>query len=108
MSHPPLQPVFEPIDAASPRPCLQGAQSGRACIDGREMIVLSSNNYLGLASHPKVIAAALAAIERFGVGTTAARGLAGTTPEHESLERELAAFKQCEAALLFNSGYAGN
>jgi 8-amino-7-oxononanoate synthase len=77
-------------------------------IDGRDVIMLSSNNYLGLADHPQVAAAAKDAIDRYGLGTAAARGLAGNTLEHETLERELAAFKTAEAALLFNSGYAGN
>lgn len=77
-------------------------------IDGREVIMLSSNNYLGLANHPQVLAAAKKAIDEYGLGTAASRSLAGNTPEHEALEAELAAFKSAEAALLFNSGYAGN
>src|SRR5207249_6587134 len=52
--------------------------------------------------------AAMKALQKYGVGTAAARGLTGNTPEHDALESELASFKHAEAALLFNSGYAGN
>lgn len=108
MSRAPLQPIFDLVGPARPWTCLQGGQSARVRIDGRDVIMLSSNNYLGLAYHPQVAAAAKKAIDRYGVGTAAARGLAGNTPEHAALECEVAAFKSAEAALLFNSGYVGN
>src|SRR5690349_13020580 len=104
----PLQAKVQSVDPPKPWARLEGAQSARVRIDGRDVIMLSSNNYLGLANHPEVKAAAKVAIDLYGLGTSAARGLAGNTPEHEALERELAAFKSAEAALLFNSGYAGN
>jgi glycine C-acetyltransferase len=102
------KPILDLSGVARTFPCLQGPQSGRVRIDGREVILFSSNNYLGLANHPAVLAAAKKAIDEYGLGTAASRSLAGNTPEHEALEAEIAAFKSTEAALLFNSGYAGN
>jgi 8-amino-7-oxononanoate synthase len=77
-------------------------------VDGRRLLNLSSNNYLGLATHPEVRAAAAAAAERNGAGSGSARLIAGTDALHEELERRLAAFKGAEAALLFGSGYLAN
>lgn len=103
-----VQPILDSSGPKRPFPCLQGPQSARARVDGREVILLSSNNYLGLANHPEVLAAAKEAIDKYGLGAAASRSLTGNTPEHEALETELARFKSAEAALLFNSGYAGN
>jgi len=69
---------------------------------------LSSNDYLGLSRHPEVIDAACAAVREFGAGARASRLVSGHTMLHERLERELAAFKSCEAALVFPSGYHAN
>lgn len=77
-------------------------------IDGRPLVLMASNNYLGLATHPAVKRAAIQATERFGVGAGSARLLAGTLPPHEELESELARFKGTEAALVFGSGYLAN
>ena len=77
-------------------------------IDGRRVILMASNNYLGLATHPKVKRAALDAIERFGAGAGASRLISGTQGPHVELERELSRFKNCEAALCFGSGYLAN
>jgi 8-amino-7-oxononanoate synthase len=77
-------------------------------VDGRRLLNLSSNNYLGLANHPEVRAAAAAAAEWNGAGSGSARLIAGTDALHEELERRLAAFKGAEAALLFGSGYLAN
>lgn len=77
-------------------------------IDGRPVIGLASNDYLGLATHPRLKEAAIAAIERFGVGAGASRLVAGTLLPHVELEAALARFKQAEAALTFGSGYLAN
>ena len=81
---------------------------GRVRLDGREVLHLCSNNYLGLADHPLLKEAAIRAIERFGVGSGAARLVSGTSELHAALEARIAAFKGSEAALLFNTGYAAN
>lgn len=80
----------------------------RATVDGRDVLLLCSNNYLGLAGHPALIEAAAAATRRHGAGSGASRLVSGTFPPHAALEERLAAFKGSEAALLFNSGYAAN
>ena len=73
--------------------------------DRKTLIMLGSNNYLGLACHPEVKAAAKRAIDLYGSGCSSSRPLAGTTALHVKLEEELAAFKGAEAALLFSTGY---
>jgi glycine C-acetyltransferase/8-amino-7-oxononanoate synthase len=77
-------------------------------IEGRSMILMASNDYLGLAAHPELKKAAIAAIERYGVGSGAARLISGTLPPHRELEASLARFKRAEAALTFGSGYVAN
>src|SRR6266699_1321999 len=77
-------------------------------VDGREVISLSSNDYLGLTHHPRLRDAALAAVEEFGVGSGAVRTIAGTMTIHEALEAELAEFKGTEAVLTFQSGFSAN
>lgn len=77
-------------------------------IDGRTAIDFSSNDYLGLAAHPRIARAAARALDAAGTGAGAARLISGNHPLHERLEREVAAFKQAPAALLFASGYAAN
>ncbi|MBX3235488.1 MAG: 8-amino-7-oxononanoate synthase [Nitrospiraceae bacterium] len=77
-------------------------------LDGREVLLMASNNYLGLATHPDVIGAAMAATERYGAGAGAARLVCGTLPPHTELESALSQFKGTEAALAFSSGYAAN
>ena len=77
-------------------------------IDGQRVLLLCSNNYLGLATHPKVIEAAQRATTRFGAGSGGSRLISGSMSCHQQLEDELAAFKGSERALLFNSGYAAN
>lgn len=76
--------------------------------NGRRLINLASNNYLGLASNRRVIAAAQAALEKWGVGAGASRLVSGHTDAHAALEHDLADFKRTEAALVFVSGYAAN
>lgn len=77
-------------------------------IEGRRVILMASNNYLGLATHPKLKHAAVSATERFGVGSGASRLVSGTLPPHQELETALARFKGVEAALVFGSGYLAN
>jgi 8-amino-7-oxononanoate synthase len=87
---------------------LDGFSSTTLLMNGSEIISFASNDYLGLASHPEVIAAAHRALESWGCGTGSARLLAGSRPVHSTLERELAEWKMSEAALLFPSGYTTN
>jgi len=87
---------------------LQSAAGARVRMDGRDIIQLSSNNYLGLTTHPKVVAAARRAIEEFGAGPGGVRTIAGTVSVHLELETRLARFKSTEAALVFQSGYTAN
>ena len=77
-------------------------------LGGREVLSLGSNNYLGLAGHPDLRAAATRTIERVGVGSGGSRLATGAYPEHAALERALANWKQTDDALLFDSGYAAN
>jgi len=76
--------------------------------DGREVINLASNNYLGLANHPKLIEAAIEATRKFGVGSGAVRTIAGTMRLHMELEEKIAGFKNVEACVVFQSGFAAN
>jgi glycine C-acetyltransferase len=77
-------------------------------VDGKKVLNFCSNNYLGLANHPKLVAAAKKIIDEMGVGPAAVRTIAGTTTVHLELERRLAAFKGVEAAISFQSGFAAN
>ncbi|MFA7061652.1 MAG: 8-amino-7-oxononanoate synthase [Pedobacter sp.] len=87
---------------------IHGRQSARVMLDGREVLMLCSNNYLGLADHPALSRASVIAVEHFGTSSGASRLVSGTMELHELLETELAGFKQTRAALVFNSGYAAN
>jgi glycine C-acetyltransferase len=87
---------------------VHGEQSHSITMDGREVLLFCSNNYLGLANHPALKKAAIEGVERYGVGSGAARLVSGNMELHEALEARIAAFKGTEAALLFNSGYAAN
>ena len=87
---------------------VQSEQKSRCVIDGREVITLSSNNYLGLNTHPRLRRAALDAVERYGAGSGAVRTIAGTMSLHEELEARLATFKHVEAVLTFQSGFTAN
>jgi glycine C-acetyltransferase len=84
-------------------------EQGPVChYDGREVINLASNNYLGLCDHPKLREAAIAATEKYGVGSGAVRTIAGTMRIHIELEEKIAAFKGVEACVVFQSGFAAN
>lgn len=87
---------------------VEGPQGNRVKINGKEVILLSSNNYLGLASHPELKKAALSAVEKYGCGSGASRLVSGNMELHERLEERIASFKGIESALLFNSGYTAN
>jgi glycine C-acetyltransferase len=87
---------------------LESPAGGRVRMNGKEVINLSSNNYLGLANHPKVRQAALEAIETWGVGAGAVRWIGGTMGVHDELERKLATFKRVDAVLVFTSGFTAN
>ncbi len=76
--------------------------------DGREVINLASNNYLGLCNHPKLEEAAIAATKKYGVGSGAVRTIAGTMRIHMELEEKIAAFKNVEACVVFQSGFTAN
>jgi len=77
-------------------------------VDGKKVLNFCSNNYLGLANHPALVAAAKAAADKMGIGPAAVRSIAGTMDLHVELEKRLAAFKGVEAAITFQSGFAAN
>lgn len=87
---------------------ISGIQGPRVTLDERDVLMLCSNNYLGLASHRKLIEAATRATVDFGVGSSGSRLISGSMELHKHFEERLAAFKGAEAALLYNSGYAAN
>jgi glycine C-acetyltransferase len=87
---------------------LGGEQLPVAEFDGRRVINLCSNNYLGLTTHPKLREAARQALDRYGVGSGAVRTIAGTMKIHLALEEKIAAFKNVEACVVFQSGFAAN
>jgi glycine C-acetyltransferase len=87
---------------------MSSAQGPVCTMDGREVVSLSSNDYLGLTHHPRLREAAIRAVEAFGAGSGAVRTIAGTMTLHETLEAELAEFKGVEATLTFQSGFTAN
>lgn len=89
-------------------PVIESAQGPRITFRGKEVVNLASNNYLGLATHPHLIAAAIKATQEYGVGAGAVRTIAGTLSMHVALEEKLASFKHTEAVLVFQSGFTSN
>ncbi len=87
---------------------IDSPQGAWLVVDGKKVLNFCSNNYLGLANHPQVVAAAKKAVDEMGVGPAAVRTIAGTTSLHLELERRLAAFKGVEAAITFQSGFTAN
>src|SRR3954469_15214065 len=87
---------------------LDDEQKAHTTFDHRSVVNLSSNNYLGLTTHPRLKARALAALEQFGVGTGSVRTIAGTMELHMELERRLAEFKRVESVVVFQSGFTAN
>ena len=87
---------------------LQSESAAHSRFDGKEVINLASNNYLGLTTHPKLREAALEAVRKFGVGSGAVRTISGTMSLHLELEERIAAFKHAKACVVFQSGFAAN
>jgi glycine C-acetyltransferase len=87
---------------------IQSAQGARLVVDGKDVLNFCSNNYLGLANHPKVVAAAKEATKKYGVGPAAVRSIAGTLDLHLELERRLAKFKGAQEVITFQSGFTAN
>src|ERR1700760_4840168 len=87
---------------------LEDEQEPVCTFDGKKVINLASNNYLGLTTHPKLREAAIAAIKKYGVGSGAVRTIAGTMRIHMELEEKIARFKNTEACVVFQSGFAAN
>src|ERR1700674_4087792 len=87
---------------------LEGEQKPVCIFDGREVINLASNNYLGLTTHKALRKAALDAVKRYGAGAGAVRTIAGTMKIHVELEKQIARFKKVEACVVFQSGFAAN
>ncbi len=94
-----LYPYFHPLSSA---------QEPEVIIDGKRMIMIGSNNYLGLTTHPRVKEAAIKAVEKFGTGCTGSRFLTGTLDMHNELEHKLAKFLNKQAALVFSTGMQTN
>ncbi len=113
-THHPLQYLHEALEDLKAKhlyrrfAILEGEQLPVANFDGQEVINLSSNNYLGLTTHPKLRRAAIDAIRKFGVGSGAVRTIAGTMKMHMDLEAQIAKFKGSEACVVFQSGFAAN
>jgi glycine C-acetyltransferase len=87
---------------------LEDEQAPECTIDGKHVINIASNNYLGLTTHPKLRAAAMDALKKYGVGSGAVRTVAGTMRIHMQLEEKIAKFKNVEACVVFQSGFAAN
>lgn len=87
---------------------ISGAPAEWVEIEGKRLLNLSSNNYLGIAGHPRLKAAAVQAVQQFGCGATASRLIVGNYEIYDQAEKDLASFKNTEAALIFNSGYTAN
>lgn len=87
---------------------IQGPSMPVSTVDGEEVILLCSNNYLGMANHPKLVEAAQAALKKYGVGSGAVRPISGNMDVHQELEERLAQFKGAEAALTYPTGFMAN
>jgi len=87
---------------------LQGPSTPRCVVDGKKVLMLCSNNYLGLSTHPRVVEAAIEALRTHGAGSGSVRPIAGNMDLHIELERRLAKFKHAEASLVYQTGFAAN
>src|ERR1051326_4996546 len=87
---------------------LESESAAESRFDGKQVINIASNNYLGLTTHPKLRQAAIEAVNKYGVGSAAARTLVGTMSVHMELEEKIAHFKDAEASVLFQSGFTAN
>jgi 8-amino-7-oxononanoate synthase len=99
---------LESLDQRRSLKLIERGNAQHVCYRGRQLVNFSSNDYLGLASHPRVKAASQAAIEEFNASAGSSRLICGNLEIHERLESRLARFKEAEAALVFSSGYAAN
>jgi len=87
---------------------LQSGSSPHSIVDGKEVVMLCSNNYLNLSNHPRLIKGAIDAAEKFGAGSGSVRPIAGTMKLHMEVERKLAKFKGTESSLIYQTGFAAN
>src|SRR5574337_795429 len=87
---------------------IESPMDGRIVVDGRQVLNLCANNYLGLANHPRLKEAAKRAIDQYGIGPGAVRSIAGTMSLHRQLEERLAKFKGAEAVITLQSGFTAN
>src|ERR1700690_2324737 len=87
---------------------LEGPQGGVVQVKGKKLVMLASNNYLGLSNHPAVKSAAIRGIKEYGYGVASVRFLCGTQDIHRELERKMAKFLHCEDAILYSSCFAAN
>ncbi len=94
--------------AWQPLRVLESACAAQSRFDGKEVVNLASNNYLGLTTHPTLRAAAIDAVRKFGAGSGAVRTISGTMSLHLELERRIASFKNVESSVVFQSGFAAN
>ncbi len=89
-------------------PTLESASTPSCQVNGKEMLMLSANNYLNLTTHPKVIAASVAATKKYGAGSGSVRAISGTMDIHLEAEKKVAEFKGVEASLIYSAGYTAN
>src|SRR6266699_5200437 len=114
MKHNPLKYVSDQLQelrtkgVAPKLRILEGEQKPVCTFDGKEVINLASNNYLGLTTHKALRKAALEAVRKYGAGAGAVRTIAGTMKLHMELEEQIARFKNVEACVVFQSGFAAN
>lgn len=103
-----MRPWEDPNFVVAERRVVESAQGAWIVVNGKKVLNLCSNNYLGLAGEPRVRAAAIDAIKQYGVGTGAVRALSGNIRLHEELETQLAKYKRTEAAFVVQGGYIAN
>ena len=89
-------------------PILESASSAHCKVEGKDMIMLSANNYLNLTTHPRVVEAALEATRKYGAGSGSVRAIAGTLDMHLEAEKKAAEFKEVESSLIYSAGYTAN
>ena len=89
-------------------PTMDSPQGASVVINGKRVLNFCANNYLGLANHPRLVEAAIQAMQKYGVGPGAVRSIAGTMSLHLELEQRMAQFKHVEAAITFQSGFTAN
>lgn len=87
---------------------LESGSKPHSIVDGKEVIMLCSNNYLNLSNHPRLVKSAIAAAKKYGAGSGSVRGIAGTLKIHIEVEKRLAKFKRTEASLIYQTGFAAN